>query len=190
MNNLRQQIKKKLRSLTPELCLVASQKITSKITTSEIFIHSQNIACYIPIENEIDVWPIIKIIWQQGKNCYLPAFDPNTKNHLQFIRFFEHNKLEIKKYKILEPKICRAKNIAPQNLDLAIVPLLGFNSNRFRLGRGAGCYDRTFAFKQQNPKTKLHLLGVGYEWQHVEFEPNPWDVAMDEIVSSVDSLAV
>jgi 5-formyltetrahydrofolate cyclo-ligase len=185
MNNLRQQIKRKLQNLTQELCLIASQKITRKITANEIFIHSQNIACYIPIENEINVWPIIKIIWQQGKNCYLPAFNPKTKNHLQFVRFFEHDKLEIKEYKILEPKIFPAtKIIAPQNLDLVIVPLLGFNNNHFRLGRGAGCYDRTFVFKRQNLKIKPYLLGVGYKWQRIEFEPNTWDVAMNEIATS------
>lgn len=178
----RQQIKKKLHNAAPDLCLVTSQKIKTKIVTSEIFIHSKNIACYISIDNEIDVWPIIETIWQQGKNCYLPVCDPKIKNPLRFIKFLKHDELAITKYKILEPKICSIKIIAPQKLDLVIVPLLGFNNNRFRLGRGAGCYDRTFAFKQQNPKAIPYLLGVGYEWQQVEFESNPWDVVMDEIV--------
>jgi 5-formyltetrahydrofolate cyclo-ligase len=181
LNILRKQIKNRLQSLTPDFCATASQKIVNKITTNEIFIKSKNIACYIPIENEIDVWPIIKTIWQYGKNCYLPAFDPKEKNYLQAVKFDEHDELINTRYKIFEPKICPQKIISPQDLDLAIVPLIGFNSSLFRLGRGAGCYDRTFEFKKQNPKAKPYLLGVGYEWQNIEFEPKPWDIALDEI---------
>lgn len=180
---LRQGIKKKLQNLTQDFCLNASQKIVTKIIESEIFIRSKNIACYIPIKNEVDVWPIIKTIWLQGKNCYLPVFDTKEKHCLQFVKFNKDNKLTITKYKSFQPEIHSQKIISPQNLDLVIVPLLGFNTNRFRLGRGAGCYDRTFAFKKQNPKTKPYLLGVGYECQHVDFEPQPWDVMMDEIVT-------
>ena len=180
---LRQQIKKKLLSLTPDVCSAASQKITTKITKNPIFVSSQNIACYIPVDNEIDVWPIIEIIWQQKKNCFLPTLDPKIKNHLQFIKFCKNDKLIISKYNIPEPEFSPEKTITAQDLDLAIVPLLGFNHNCFRLGRGAGCYDRTFEFKKKNSKAKPYLLGAGYKWQQIEFEPKPWDVPMDEITS-------
>ena len=182
LNSLRQQIKKKLQNSTPDLCLIASQKIITKIVTSEIFIHSKNIACYISIDNEIDVWPIIETIWHQGKTCYLPVCDVKIRHPLHFVKFCEHDKLATTKYKISAPKNSSPTFIEPQKLDLVIVPLLGFNNDRFRLGRGAGCYDRTFAFKQQTPEAKPYLLGVGYDWQQVEFEPYPWDVMMDEIV--------
>jgi 5-formyltetrahydrofolate cyclo-ligase len=182
-NPLRQQIRKKLRTLTPEICVAASQKITSEILESEVFSQSQNIACYVPIENEIDVWPIIKTIWLLGKNCYLPVIDPTKKHSLQFVKFNEHNELIIAKCKIPQPKICPEKIITPHNLDLAIVPLIGFNDNLFRLGRGTGHYDRAFELKRQTPKAKPYLLGVGYEWQGVEFEPKQWDVKMDAVVT-------
>ena len=179
--SLRQQIKKRLHNLTPNFRLAASQKVKNKIITNNIFIHSKNIACYIPMDNEVDVWPIIETIWQQRKNCYLPLYDPSdiknnkkTKKSLYFIKF--------QKYNTYNPKAYSIKFIAPQKIDLVIVPLLGFNKNRFRLGRGAGYYDRTFEFKQQNPKAKPYLLGVGYKWQQIEFKSNPWDVAMDEII--------
>ncbi|EKE01015.1 MAG: hypothetical protein ACD_21C00242G0003 [uncultured bacterium] len=181
LKHLRQQLRTKLQNLSPDLCAATSQKITTKIVESEIFTRSQNIACYIPIENEIDVWPIIKTIWLHGKNCYLPVFNPNTEHYLQFVKFQEHDELTISKYKIPEPEICLEKIIAPQDLDLVIVPLVGFSADNFRLGHGAGCYDRAFAFKKQNPEAKSYLLGVGHEWQHVEFAPKSWDVAMDKI---------
>jgi len=181
----REQIEIKLQNITPKLRSLSSQNIAIKIIHSEIFIHSQNIACYIPIETEIDTWSIIKNIWEQEKNCYLPAFSPHTKNHLCFVRFMTNDRLlKIKKYKTLEPEVTPEKIIAPEDLDLVIVPLMGFTSTCFRLGRGAGCYDRTFAFKKHTKSPiKPYLLGVGYKFQQIEFEPNPWDIAMDEIVA-------
>jgi 5-formyltetrahydrofolate cyclo-ligase len=181
---LRQQIKKKLQNLNAESCLTTSQTVATKIIATKIFVQSQNIACYIPIKNEIDVWPIIKAIWSCGKNCYLPTFEPKTKHYLQFVKFNERDRLTIVKYNIPQPKIYLKKIIAPQDLDLVIVPLLGFNTERFRLGRGAGYYDHTFAFKKQNPKIKPYLLGAGYTWQRIDFEQHTWDMMLDEIVTA------
>jgi 5-formyltetrahydrofolate cyclo-ligase len=180
-DNLRQQLRNKLQSLTPKLCTTTSQKIANEIVKKKIFTKSQNIACYIPMENEIDIWPIIKTLWQLGKNCYLPTIDPTKKYCLRFIKFNEHDELISLKYKIPQPKIDHKKTLTPQDLDLAIVPLVGFNDDLFRLGRGAGYYDRAFEFKIKKNESKPYLLGVGYEWQRVDFKSKPWDVAMDEI---------
>jgi len=175
-NTLRKQIKTKLQNLTPKSRAISSKKIATKIINSDIFIHSQNIACYIPIENEVDTRLIIETIWQQGKNCYLPAFASNTKKCLCFVKFMPNDPL----LKVNE------KIISPKNLDLVIVPLIGFNSDNFRLGRGAGCYDITFEFKLHIKNlSKPYLLGIGYKWQHIKFEPNLWDVAMDEIITDL-----
>lgn len=181
LNQLRQQIKKKLHAITPAMYSAAMQRITTQVITSNVFIRSQNIACYIPIDNEIDTESIIKTIWQQRKNCYLPALDPNKKYHLQFVKFNKHDKLIPGKYKTQEPEIDPKKIIAVQTLDLVIVPLLGFTADYFRLGRGAGCYDRTFEFKKQNPKVGPYLLGIGYNWQCTVFKSKPWDVPMDNV---------
>lgn len=177
----RDKIKNKLLNLSYKEITTAAQKITHKIITHKIYNNAQHIACYIPIDNEIDVWPVIKNIWLTGKHCYLPAMQPKINNLLQFIKFNEQDKLIKVKYNIPQPKITRKNTIAAHNLDLVIIPLIGFNENGFRLGRGAGYYDRTFAFKQNN--SKPYLLGVGYRWQQVKFIPNSWDIVMNEIIT-------
>ena len=184
-NLVRQQLKNKLQALTPKECAAASQKISTKIITSKSFHQSQNIACYIPIvnENELDVWPIIKAIWLQHKSCYLPTFIPNDGRHLQFVKFDKDDELLTIKHKIPQPEIIPDKIIAPTDLDLAIVPLLGFTAENFRLGRGGGYYDCTFAYKIQNPQEKPCLIGVAYQHQQIEFKSKSWDVKMDEIIT-------
>lgn len=169
----------------PGFCSVVSQKIATKIIQSEIFIRSKDIGIYIPIENEVDTWAVIKTICEEGKNCYLPAFFSDAKNRLCFVKFMSGDRLLPGKMgKVLEPEILPEKIISPEKLDLVIVPLLGFTDTRYRLGRGNGCYDNTFAFKNPpNPLLKPYLIGVGYKCQQMEFEPDPWDVVMDEIVT-------
>jgi 5-formyltetrahydrofolate cyclo-ligase len=185
LNFVRRQIQIKIQSLTLQSRAISSQKIATKILQSEIFIRSQNIGCYVPLENEVDTWSIIKGIWAAGKNCYLPAFSPKDKKSLCFVKFILGDQLLKTKYKILEPKIVSGKILAPEDLDLVIVPLRGFNRDRFRLGCGMGCYDRTFSFKKRTQVfSKPCLIGLGFECQQVEFEPEPWDVVMDEIVSA------
>lgn len=182
-DNLRQRTRENMQNLSKKFCVSASQRITAWVLKSKIFAESQNIACYIPINNEVDTWLIISTIWLQGKNCYLPVFTPKTQDYLQFIKFNKYDKLITSKYKIPEPKVVLEKSITPQNLDLSIIPLIGFNSNLFRLGQGAGCYDRAFDFKKQNKEIKPYLLGIGYEHQHVEFRQNSWDMVMDSVIT-------
>lgn len=186
---LRSQLKSRLKSLSRHVCYLSSQEVLTKIINHKIFLQSRNIGCYVPIDNEINSWPIIKSLWQLNKNCYLPAFagsersEKSEKNLLCFVKFSRGDRLFNVKYNVFSPQITPENTILPQNLDLAIVPVLGFNHNLFRLGHGAGYYDRTFAFKKQGVGCMHpYLIGVGYQFQCVEFNPNNWDVPMDEIV--------
>jgi 5-formyltetrahydrofolate cyclo-ligase len=179
---LREEIKNRLQLLASKGFLFSSQKIATKIIHSQLFTESENIACYIPMKGEVDVWPIIKNIWAWGKNCYIPTFSSHKINYLCFVKFESGDDLINVKHKILAPKIIQEKIMAPQDLDLVIIPLIGFNKDRFRLGRGGGDYDRTFAFKKNLLSFRPYLLGVGYECQRVEFEPAVWDIQLDEII--------
>lgn len=59
-----------------------------------------------------------------------------------------------------------------------LVPCLGFNAARYRLGYGGGYYDRTLA-AEPRPVT----LGVAYACQQAEFEGAEHDIALDLIIT-------
>ncbi len=61
-----------------------------------------------------------------------------------------------------------------------LVPCLGFNAQRFRLGYGGGYYDRTLE-AQPRPVT----LGVAYACMQAEFGGAAHDVALDRIVTEL-----
>jgi 5-formyltetrahydrofolate cyclo-ligase len=186
LNNLRFELRQQRKQLTAEFCKQTAEKITNKIIQCNFFPTSQNIACYLPSENEVDTWPLIKIILAQKKNCYLPVLAAKNTNELSFVQFTTNTELKPNKYGILEPLVTSQNTIAAQQLDLAILPLVAFNEKFYRMGRGAGYYDRTFAYKLADPKIPPYLIGVAYAFQLAEFQPHAWDVPMDLVIMEQD----
>lgn len=181
LTNLRKELRNQRRNLTNNWQQSAATTIATKISALEIFQHSQKIAFYLATEGEINLERLIKISWLQKKSCFLPLL--SEKNNLIFAKYTATTELHKNKYNILEPVITNAAITIPQELDLIIVPLVGFNREGYRFGRGAGFYDRTFAYKINNPQAKPFLLGVAYAFQQVEFLHNSWDVRMEQIVT-------
>ena len=69
--------------------------------------------------------------------------------------------------------------ISPEEADLLIVPALGFNEKGFRLGRGAGFYDRAF----QNIKPKK-MIGISFlELFSIDFPSSDYDIRVGELVT-------
>jgi len=64
--------------------------------------------------------------------------------------------------------------------DALIVPLVGFDPQRFRLGYGGGYYDRTIAAAARRP----YCVGLGFEEARLEsIFPQAHDIPMDLIVT-------
>ena len=61
-----------------------------------------------------------------------------------------------------------------------LVPCLGFNPHRFRLGYGGGYYDRTLA-----PTPRPFTLGIAYACLAAQFASAAHDVALDRIITEL-----
>jgi 5-formyltetrahydrofolate cyclo-ligase len=58
-----------------------------------------------------------------------------------------------------------------------VIPCLGFNEGKYRLGYGGGYYDRTLAVIPRPT-----AIGVAYACQQVAFNSDPHDIALDLIL--------
>ena len=64
--------------------------------------------------------------------------------------------------------------------DMLVVPLVGFDSARYRLGYGGGFYDRTLAATVPRPRT----IGIAFaDAELPTIHPQPHDIRMDVIVT-------
>ena len=87
------------------------------------------------------------------------------------------------RYGIPEPMDTQPRSA--RQLDLLLIPLVGFDSAGHRLGMGGGYYDATLAFlRHRRHWRKPRLLGVAYECQKVEALPHdPWDMPLDAVLT-------
>lgn len=187
-----QTLRKQLRASRRQLSSVQRKQfnhlIAQHIFLSATFLRAKNIACYLPIvrDGEVDLSAVIRAIWATKKSCYLPVLKRiGSGERLWFARYDRHTPLEINRFGILEPVASGRMLLKGGQLDLVLAPLVGFDEQGNRIGMGGGFYDRSFSnLRYRQHWRKPRLLGVAYECQKAPtIVPNPWDVALDAVVT-------
>jgi 5-formyltetrahydrofolate cyclo-ligase len=104
---------------------------------------------------------------------------------MRFVRFRTDSVMRVNRYGIAEPEPRAAEALAVRRLDLVLLPLVAFDELGWRLGSGAGFYDRSLHHLREGRRWRRpKLIGVAYECQRVErLQPDRWDVPLDGIVT-------
>ncbi len=186
LNLLKSEIRRSLRPLrrliSAEYRQKASAAAAKHFSESSFFRDYQIFACYEALADELNTQILIQALWKAGKACYLPLVPSGEDKTLRFALYEEGMKLELNRYRVLEPSKS-AQILSAQELEVVLLPLLAFDDQGNRLGTGGGYYDWTFAFKQQGLK-KPALIGLAYELQRVEKIPHePFDVPLEAVVT-------
>lgn len=184
-NSLRNNLRQQRLQLTPSVIKQASERIATQLLNVNEFLDAQHVALYMAQEGEVDTQALTRILWRQNKKCYLPIVADTKEKNLAFIHYQENDTLIENRFGILEPVHRNEKLFKPEALDLVLMPVVGFDTQGNRLGRGAGYYDHTFHFLLTTPKPKRPvLIGLAYDFQEVEtITPNDWDVPLDCVVT-------
>ena len=70
-------------------------------------------------------------------------------------------------------------------MDIILMPLVGFDKHKNRLGMGGGFYDKTLSFHKQLKNFRVpKLFGLAFDSQEVDkLITQPWDVPLDGIIT-------
>ena len=179
-NQLRQQIRKTRANLTALQQRQAEESITQQAIVLIEERNAQHIALYISFDGEISTEKLIKTLWAQGKQVYLPVLHPFKPNHLLFLRYLPDTPMCQNKFGIWEPKL-NVQNVLPlDELDILFTPLVAFDKQGNRLGMGGGFYDRTL---QNWQNSSFIPVGLAHQCQQVEQLPTEaWDVPLHQIL--------
>ncbi|MCK5091880.1 MAG: 5-formyltetrahydrofolate cyclo-ligase [Gammaproteobacteria bacterium] len=177
---LRTHLRKTRRELSPVEQADHAEALATHISTHRLFFNSHRIACYFPVDGEIDPYPLLYRAIDMGKSVYLPVLVPFGSNRLWFAPYQLNCKMALNRYGIPEPQVPKSKLLDPRSLDLVLAPLVGFDKNCNRLGMGGGYYDRTFAFlRNRHSWIKPRLLGIAYDLQKTgQLPQEKWDVPL------------
>jgi len=180
MKEIRNIIKEKRSQLSEKELRLTSKAITERIRSFKFPKELTKIGIYYAVNNEVDVHPLCKILWQESKRVYLPIIE---KKKLLFGEYRDTSNLKNNRFKIPEPIVGIESQISAFELDLIFMPLVAFDPMGNRIGMGGGFYDRTLDNKQlDNDLKKPILVGVAYEFQKQnKIQPNSWDIPLDMI---------
>ena len=135
-----------------------------------------NIGGYYPINNEIGCLDILEKLEKNNFKISLPV--TKKKNNMDFYLWSFKDSLKVSNRGIPEP--FTTKKVFP---DVLIIPLVGFDKNKFRLGYGGGFYDR-YISKILNIK-RIITIGFAFSFQEILKVPtNKFDQKLDLILTN------
>ena len=135
-----------------------------------------NIGGYYPINSEIGCLDILKRLEKNNYKISLPVI--KKKNNMDFYEWSFRDLLKVNNRGIPEP--ITKKKVYP---DVLIVPLVGFDNNKFRLGYGGGFYDR-YLSKILNIK-RVITVGFAFSFQEtLKIPTNKFDQKLDIILTN------
>lgn len=178
--SLRRELRALSRStLTSELRERGSASIVSQLLEHPLWSEAKRIGLYMALSDEPSLDAILR--QPEGKEFFLPrVLDGET---MAFFRYEATETLErSESFGLLEPKLT-AEAIPPSELDLVVIPALGYDTYGYRLGRGKGYYDRYLA------GCSAPTIGVTFALRPIERLPHdPWDRPVGCVLSPVPSL--
>ena len=172
-------------ALSSEDQRLAAAQLASHLVTTRLFMVSRRIACYLSNDGEIDTKPVIERIWRMRKTCYLPVLSRLSHDRLWFAPAEPGMELTPNRFGIPEPVVQTRDLVRVQELDLVLMPLVGFDDRGNRLGMGGGFYDRSLEFLRHRAHwRKPHVLGLAYDFQRINgLEPDAWDIPLQGVVT-------
>ena len=155
-----------------DITFIQFQKILKKLNLK----NKINIGGYYPINSEIGCLDILEKLEKNNFKISLPI--TSKKNNMNFFEWSFKDSLKVSNLGIPEP--IAKKKVYP---DILIVPLVGFDKNKFRLGYGGGFYDR-YISKVIKIK-KMITVGFAFSFQEtLKIPTNEFDQKLDIILTN------
>lgn len=142
----------------------------------ELFRAARTLALYAPTRHEIDTTVIYHAALAANKRLCYPRVD---QEHLRFFQVKSLAEMVVGHFGILEPAP-DSREVAPEDLELMLLPGVAFDRRGFRLGYGRGYYDRYLGA----PCFAGTKIGFGYDFQLLDSLPTEGhDQPMDLLVT-------
>lgn len=163
------------RALSPFHRRAYSARIQRRVLSHPAWNRARTLGAYLSLPDEVVTHRLVKQALSLGKQLAAPVVN-QAKNIMHFQRIDHQTPLQPGALGILEPRDSRT--VSAEDLDLLLIPGVGFDESGFRLGFGKGYFDR---FLQG---CRAFRMGLAYEAQLTPALPaSPWDVPMDCIIT-------
>lgn len=173
---LRRELKARRAALDAPTRIAAAERIARQLSSLPALSVPGYVAGYWAVDGEASLHAVMPRLADGVVYC-LPCLGEDAR--LRFAPWRTGDPLVQNRFGIPEPDVAPSSCLAPADLSVVLLPLVGFDRRGNRLGMGAGFYDRSFAFRLERAAPPL-LVGIAYGFQEVPTVPaQPWDVPLD-----------
>ena len=129
-----------------------SVKIGTSLFNHPYYQKAKTIGFYVSLEEEVETILLIEEALKNRKRICVPKVEGDE---IRFYRIKSLVDLQEGTYNIYEPTTPYITR--PNKMDLIVVPMIGFNKKKYRLGYGGGYYDRYLK------DYKGHTIGLAFD---------------------------
>ena len=163
-----------------------SRQIVARFMGLPAYEQAKTVLFYVDARSEVrtrhDLPTAIERAKATGQRIVVPWC--NDEGELELFHLTDMSELELGMYKILEPSESLRhqpeRQIAPQDLDLLMIPGVGFDREGGRTGHGKGYYDKLL----EHARPEAPLAALAFECQLFDRIPmHEHDVYMDYVLT-------
>lgn len=176
---LRRTMLTRRRALSPLEALGRSVAVARAVVQLPAFREARTVMAYVAVSNEVATGGVIRYALAAGKRVAVPVTDPRSRTIVAAaLRAYPGN-LVRGAFGIPEPALGTYAIVAPETIDLVLVPGVAFDGAGYRLGYGCGCYDRFLPLAR-----RAVTAGLAYAFQLCPtVYPAPHDYRLHLVVS-------
>lgn len=169
--DIRRHVKAQKMLLSEEEKSRSAKAVFDMLEKTAAFLMSENILMYHSLPDELSTHRFIEK-WHSSKHFFLPRVNGLNLEILPF----DKSRMKLGAFQIEEPQ--GNDTVSVRDIDLIIVPGVGYDSRGNRVGRGKGYYDRLLA------ETNATKIGVAYDFQIVDsIETDSHDERVDIVIT-------
>lgn len=177
--NIRKEILKRRDGIPHEIKTVKNALIKQRLFMLPEFINARTVSFYASFRSEVETLSMIKESLEMGKRVVVPKVDKEG-HRLRLYEIKNMNELSPGYMGIPEPSLPDERLVNIDDIDLVIIPGVGFDYSGNRLGYGAGYYDILLS----DMKGKALYIALAYEEQLIDSIPSEMhDVKVDMIIT-------
>lgn len=173
---LRKQLRQRRQALTAAYRDAAADLLASRIVELDGWQKARSVGGYWPNDGEMDPRPLLQLARNAGKRVCLPVLAEG--NTLTFREWDMGAELVGNRFGIPEPPAA-TPDMPLTELDIVLMPLVGWSRDGTRLGMGGGFYDRSLAGNHDTIR-----VGLAFDCQEADtLQAAAWDVPLDYVLT-------
>ncbi len=157
-----------------------SSEICARLLRLQEVVESRTISTYMNTGSEVRTRELVEWALSSSKMVIVPITDKLNKRLIFSELMDPEVELEKGNYGTLEPKMEFRRSVPLEKADVVLVPGVAWDRLGYRIGYGAGYYDRSI----NSSKKRLTTIGLAYEFQVVPRIPTTrYDRHVDKLVT-------